>query len=393
MSSRPITTSLGSTSRGIRHGWRTATIAVPSSARLDEPDRGPAARTRVVARELADADVERADRDAREERPVARPTAGRRSAPGARVTRTTATIATAIPAIVAGCGTPSVSEPDRDRDRRRSGRPSSGATTPIRPTARPRYRLVMPTTPHTPAIAAQPMSVGRRERLAAAATASASAATAPTSWVTPTTPSTGARRLTSPPPKSPVPQLSAESRPRTTTATSGPSSGRRGLLGSTWPSDGGWAVEHDHRVGERVVPVRRRQVDDLEVGRDLAQQLERARRRARRRASRTGRRGSAAAGGRRSRAGRARAGPRGRRRRACPATARVTGTQSPFSGEKTSMPEVRVVDADPLVAAVGDPRDVADHAPLEVARRALHRGLLGGVDLAQRHARRPARGA
>ena len=42
--------------------------------------------------------------------------------------------------------------------------------------------------------------------------------------------------------------------------------------------DGGRALEHDHRVGERVVAVRGGEVDDLEVGRDLAQQLERPRR-------------------------------------------------------------------------------------------------------------------
>ena len=46
--------------------------------------------------------------------------------------------------------------------------------------------------------------------------------------------------------------------------------------------------------------------------------------------------------------------------------------------------EVGVVDADPAIAAAGDPGHVRDHAPLEVARRELHRRLLGGVELRER---------
>ena len=46
--------------------------------------------------------------------------------------------------------------------------------------------------------------------------------------------------------------------------------------------------------------------------------------------------------------------------------------------------EVRVVDPDALVAVAGHPGHVRDHALLEVARRALHRRLLGRVDLVER---------
>ncbi len=52
-------------------------------------------------------------------------------------------------------------------------------------------------------------------------------------------------------------------------------------------------------IGQVVVPARRREVDHLEVGGQLAQQLQGAQAPARRRASRTGRRGRAAAAGRR----------------------------------------------------------------------------------------------
>src|SRR3954464_1363402 len=73
----------------------------------------------------------------------------------------------------------------------------------------------------------------------------------------------------------------AEARPKTTTPRPGPAGS------AVSSSDGGrtnrlqapvvhlgWAVEGDDRVRGVVVPVRRGQVDDLEVVGDLAEQLE-----------------------------------------------------------------------------------------------------------------------
>ena len=48
------------------------------------------------------------------------------------------------------------------------------------------------------------------------------------------------------------------------------------------------------------------------------------------------------------------------------------------------MPRVALVHRHGPVAAVRDPLDVADHAPLEEAGRGLHRRLLGRLDLAER---------
>ena len=113
-------------------------------------------------------------------------------------------------------------------------------------------------------------------------------ATRPTTWTTSETPSTGARRLVQPPPKSPRPSATDEARPKTTTARPGPNSvsrgpgprrGRAGHVGLVRrvvelrrPG------ERDDRIGRRVVAIRRRQVDDLEVAGDVAQQLEGPRR-------------------------------------------------------------------------------------------------------------------
>ena len=43
-----------------------------------------------------------------------------------------------------------------------------------------------------------------------------------------------------------------------------------------------------------------------------------------------------------------------------------------------------VVDRDAAVSAARHPGDIGDHLPLEVARRGLHRRLLGDLDLAER---------
>src|SRR3954462_12202758 len=132
----------------------------------------------------------------------------------------------------------------------------------------------MPTSPKTPATNASPTS-GSEGNGSPRASARMSAAIAPTACVTATTASTGARRVTRPPPKSPVPQQRAEARPRTTTATSGVRSASGGLLERGVAVDRGGAVEDDDLVGELVVAVRRRQVDHLEVARDLPEERER----------------------------------------------------------------------------------------------------------------------
>src|SRR5687767_15929680 len=107
----------------------------------------------------------------------------------------------------------------------------------------------------------------------------------PTSWTTSDTPSTGARRDSQPPPKSPAPHEIAEASPRTTTADPGPRRsavsgafadglGRRGgRLGGRLGAGGSEGavvhgsrpLERDDRVGRRVVSVGRREVDHLEV--------------------------------------------------------------------------------------------------------------------------------
>src|SRR3954462_4393881 len=165
------------------------------------------------------------------------------SDPGARVTRITATIAATMPTTAAGCGTPSSMNPTVTGTTAEST-PVVGATTPIRPTARPRYRQVIPTTPKIAARNARPTSGGAGNG-SPRATASTRAATAPTPWVTATTASTGARRVTRPPPKSPDPQHSAEARPRTTTATSGARSASGRLLERGVAVDGGRTVQDD----------------------------------------------------------------------------------------------------------------------------------------------------
>src|SRR5688500_2178326 len=110
----------------------------------------------------------------------------------------------------------------------------------------------------------------------------------PTSCTTSDTPSTGARRDSQPPPKSPAPHEIAEASPRTTTADPGPNrsavggafafplerfAGRGGGRLGRADIHGRGSLEGDDRVGRGVVAVRRRQVDHLEVPRDVPQQL------------------------------------------------------------------------------------------------------------------------
>src|SRR5262245_26157731 len=170
--------------------------------------------------------------------------------------------------------------------------PVTGATTPIRPTARPWYSATIPTTPRTPATSASATDDGSGNA-SRNSTAAASIATSPNSWTTNEAPSTGARRLAQPPPKSPVPSATDAPRPRTTTARPGPTRsavGRHSRFGQLLHEvrdvaghvglgsvvELGRPGQRDDRISRGVVAIRRRQVDHLEVARDVAQELERA---------------------------------------------------------------------------------------------------------------------
>src|SRR5690242_9397953 len=131
----------------------------------------------------------------------------------------------------------------------------------------------MPMRPPNAATTARPTSDGTGNG-SPRAIASTRAGIAPTAWVTATTASTGARRVPSPPPKSPDPQQTAEMRPRTTTATSGARSASGRLLERGVAVDRRRAVEDDDLVGGLVEAIGGGQVDDLEVVRHGPQELE-----------------------------------------------------------------------------------------------------------------------
>src|SRR5450759_2716265 len=98
------------------------------------------------------------------------------------------------------------------------------------------------------------------------------AATMPTTWVTATTARSGARRLSMPPPKSPVPQVIADARPRSTTARPDPVSGRRHPFGLGVDVRGHRTRQLHHAVGDVVVAIRGGQVDHLEGRGQLPEQ-------------------------------------------------------------------------------------------------------------------------
>src|SRR5215212_3951858 len=138
---------------------------------------------------------------------------------GARMIRITFTTANPITMTATCEGRPSVRKPNA------TGSPAVrtaaiGATTPIRPAARPRYRSASPVEPKTPPAIDTAMSSGR-----IAGSLTNARRTRPTSrlatWLPPRTPSAGARRLVRPPPKSPKPQPIDASRPRRTTTSVG----------------------------------------------------------------------------------------------------------------------------------------------------------------------------
>src|SRR5215207_9019625 len=132
----------------------------------------------------------------------------------------------------------------------------------------------MPTTPASPHATLQARS-GPEGTGSPRTPARPRATNIPTSCVPATTPNSGARRASRPPPKSPPPQASADRRPRRTTADpAGRRSGRGGALGFDVGVGGRGPVQDHDLVRQVVVAVGGGQVDDLEVRRDLPEELE-----------------------------------------------------------------------------------------------------------------------
>ena len=263
-----MTTSFGGTSRGHPPRLPERPGCTDDEQRgLDQRGSGPAARSAVVPENCPTHTLNSADRRCRRGAPTRRPTAGPGRAPGARVTSTTATSATTIPATAAGCGTPSSSEPGRHGDDAPTARRWSAPRRPSGPTASPRYRLVIPTSaaerrrrgPAEVRIGTgngSPRSDGERERRERAdGLGHARRRRAPGRDGSP------ARRRSRR-----CPSSARRARPRTTTATSGRELKQaRAPPAATWPSTAVGPSSDDDLVGERVVAVRRREVDHLEV--------------------------------------------------------------------------------------------------------------------------------
>src|SRR5580765_461711 len=307
------------------------------------------------------------------------------SIPGTRDTRITATSARPIPAITGGLGSPATIIP-KATGIVAARTAATGATTPIRPTARPWYRQRMPTTTAAPAAADVRTDAGGGTP-SAARIARPPARIVPSAWTTMDTPRTGPRRLAIPPAKSPAPQATAEARPNRMTDEPAPNGSDVCSVLRPGPDAGEvvdlrGAVERDDRVGRRVVAIRGREVDHLEVASDVAEELE-------------GARG----------AGIVECNERiveDQRRPAVPgdeanepdagdeideierslAERRHVDPVAAFGGVDADV-ERLVVDRDATVSAACHPSDVGDHLSLEVARRGLHRRLLGRLDLAQ----------
>src|SRR4051794_29566135 len=134
----------------------------------------------------------------------------------------------------------------------------------------------MPATAHIPAIAARtsvvPPGMGSR-----VAIATGTMTAAPRRSTTIAIAKTEARRPVQPPPKSPAPQLTAEARPNATTARSDAAGSAVGHSGC---DRRGPSIVHFHRSVEDddgvrcgVVPIGGGQIDHLEVGGELAQEL------------------------------------------------------------------------------------------------------------------------
>ena len=151
---------------------------------------------------------------------------------------------------------------------------------------------------------------------------------------------------------------------------------------------GGRAGQLDDGVGRAVVAIRRRQVDDLEVGGDPLEQVERAGR------------ASVVEGHERVVEDERRAPVAGDQpneaqpRREVHQVERAlaeAGDRDPVAelgGEDLDV-EGLVVDPDAAVATAGHLGDVADHVALEVARRRLHRRDLGPLDPLERRVEDP----
>ena len=201
--------------------------------------------------------------------------------PPTRETSTTADERQPDPDEDIGPGQPLEHDPDRDRDdgREHAGHRRDDAHPPD---GEARVQRGDPDRRRPPRRARTSRRRDAGERLAAHEGEDRGDAPCRTSWVSRTTPSTGPRRPATPPPKSPAPHASADRRPKRTTGVADRREARRsgpGALGSGGDRFGGRsssAVIVDARSGRAARRPRRRprrsgrrrQVDDLEVGRD-----------------------------------------------------------------------------------------------------------------------------
>ncbi len=146
---------------------------------------------------------------------------------------------------------------------------------------------MIPIVAATPAATAIATSAGSGRRFSAPrSSATTVTGRMPTTWTMSATPRTGARRLAQPPPKSPAaparsPRRGRRRRPPSPVRTAQPwadlaPAGSAAYAGEV--VDLRRPGERDDRIGRRVVAIRRRQVDDLEVAGDVAEELEGPRR-------------------------------------------------------------------------------------------------------------------
>src|SRR3954452_24950562 len=204
-------------------------------------------------------------------------------------------------------------------------------------------------------------------------------------WETRTVTNESTRRLARPPVKSAVPQESAARRPKRTTAPVTASGVGDNLVRFHVSAlvDAGRPWQLDDEVGDAVVAIRRREVEDLEVRGELAEESERTRR-----SLAVERHEGIVEHERRPAVARHEPHePEARREvHEIEGPARELADRDPVTTLRREDldPEVGVVHPHPAVAAFGHPVHVADHPSLEVAGRLLHRGLLGLLDRPER---------
>src|SRR5258705_7612723 len=247
----------------------------------------------------------------------------------------------------------------------------------------------MPMTPKTPATRPMAADAGSGP-VSFASSQRAAARTMPMTWTTNETPRTAPRRLAQPPPKSPAPHEIAEARPKATTdePPSRSGVGRASGARSREIVDLRRAAQRHDGVRRPVVTIRGRQVDDLEVAGDVAQELEGA-----------GRPGVIERDERVVEDERRPAVPCHQPDQPDPGD-EVDQVERPLAerGDVDPVAALRrehldverlVVDRDPAVAAASDPLDVADHLAFEIAGRRFHRRLLGPLDRTKRSLQDP----